>query len=83
MIKIKLNRFEIHDKMCPDNIIRKVKTSIFNFILYFLNFKWLMGITVSNLLSSVGEKYSLNNTQLLRLNHKDIMRLKKTKNLKF
>ena len=67
--KTKLNRFEIHDKMCPDNIIRKVKTSIFNYILYFLN----------NLLSSVGENYSLNNTQLLRLNHKNIMRLKKNK----
>ena len=39
------NRFNIHEKMCSDSIIKKVKTAIFNYILYFLN----------NILSSVDE----------------------------
>ena len=49
--KINLNRLEIHDKMCPDNIIKKVKSSIFNFILFFLN----------NLLSTADEIYNGSN----------------------
>ena len=70
--KNNLNRFEIHDKMCPDNIIRKVKSSIFNYILYFLN----------NLLSSADEFYSLYNVKLLKLDYKFIRRLQKEQEFK-
>ena len=71
--KNNLNRFEIHDKMYPDNIIKKVKASIFNFSLYFLN----------NLLSSTDATYSLHNIQLLKLDYKLINRLKKEKEFEF
>ena len=50
--------------MCLDNIIKKVKESIFNFSLYFLN----------NLLSSADAIYSLYKVQLLRLDYKLINR---------
>ena len=71
--KNNLNRFEIHDKMCPDNIIKKVKVSIFNFSLYFLN----------NILSSADKAYSLHNVLLLKLDYKLINRLKKEKEFEF
>ena len=58
-----LNRFEVHNKMCPDNIIKKVKASIFKFILYFLN----------NLLTSTDETYSFYNVQLLPLDYKQFI----------
>ena len=58
--------------MCPDNIIRKVKSSIFNYILYFLN----------NLLSSADEFYSLYNVKLLKLDYKFIRRLQKEQEFK-
>ena len=67
------NRFEVHNKMCPDNIMKKVKASIFNFILYFLN----------NLLSSADKTYSLSNVQLLPLDYKFINRLKKEQEFEF
>ena len=71
--KNNLNRFETHDKMCPDNIIKKVKASVFNFIIYFLN----------NLLSSADVEYSLENVQLLKLDYKFINRLKKEQEFEF
>ena len=63
------NRFNIHDKMCSDNIIKKVKSAIFNYSLYFLN----------NILSLCDETCSLYNNKLSRLNYKYVNVLKKEK----
>ena len=72
-IKKNLNRFEIHDKMCPDNIIKKVKSCFFKYILFFVN----------NLLSSSVETCSSYNVQLLKLHSKYYKSLKKEKELEF
>ena len=63
--------YNIHDKMCSDNIIKKVKSAIFNYILFFLN----------NILSSADETCSLYNIKLSRLNYKYVDELKKEKEL--
>ena len=63
-------RFEIHDKMSPDNIIKKVKSSIFNFICVFLN-------NIINL----DESYNLYKIQLLKLDYKYINKLKKEQDI--
>ena len=63
------NRAGVHDKMCSDNIIKKVKTAIFNYILYFLN----------NILSSADDICSLYNIKLAKLNKKYVDEMKKEK----
>ena len=62
----------IHDKMSPDNIIKKVKSSIFNFIRVFLN-------NIINLT----ESYSLYKIQLLKLDYKYVNKLKKEQEIEF
>ena len=57
--------------MCSDNIIKKVKTVIFNYILYFLN----------NILSSADETCSLYNVKLKKLDYKYVNELRKEKEL--
>ena len=61
------NRDVIHDKMCTDNIIKKVKSAIFKYSLYFLN----------NILTSTDETCSLYHVKLARLNYKYVDQLKK------
>ena len=63
------NRVGVHDKMCSDNIIKKVKTAIFNYILFFLN----------NILSLCDEACSLYNIKLAKLNKKYVNEMKKEK----
>ena len=69
----KLKKHEIHDKMSSDNIIKKVKSAIFNYILAFLN----------NIINFSDEYYySLFKVKLLKLDYKFINRLKKDKESK-
>ena len=65
----KILKSEIHDKKSPDNIIKRVKTSIFKYPLFFLN----------NILkaSSTTNKY-----ELLRIDYRFINRLKKEEEFK-
>ena len=60
-------KFEIHNKMSPDNIVKKIKASIFNFILAFLN----------NIINLSDESYRLYNVELLKLDYKYVKTLKK------
>ena len=68
-IKLNANRVNVHDKMCSDNIIKKVKSAIFNYTLYFLN----------NILSSCDETCSLYKIKLSKLDYKYVDELKKEK----
>ena len=62
----------IHDKMCSDNIIKKIKSAIFNYTLCFLN----------TLLSLTDEKCSIYNIKLSKIHYKkNIDILKKEKEL--
>ena len=63
----------IHDKICSDNIIIKIKALIFKYILSFLN----------TIIKLTHESYVLNKVELLKLNYKIVNRLQKEKNLKF
>ena len=65
------NRFNIHDNMCSDNIIKKVKSAIFNYSLYFLN----------NILSlcDCDENCFMYKIKLSRLDYKYVNVLKKEK----
>ena len=67
--KKNLNKVGIHDRMCSDNIIKKVKSAIFNYILFFLN----------NILSLADETCSLYNIKLAKINYKYVDVLKKEK----
>ena len=67
--KEKSNKDVIHDKMCSDNIIKKIKSAIFKYSLYFLN----------NILISADETCSLYNIKLSRLSYKYVDELKKEK----
>ena len=69
--KENFNRINIHDKMCSDNIIKKVKLSIFKYSLCFLN----------NILFSADETCSIYNIKLSKLNYKYVNELKKEKEL--
>ena len=58
------NKVGVHDKICSDNIIKKVKSAIFNYILYFLN----------NILSLTND-----HVKLAKINYKYVDVLKKEK----
>ena len=53
--------------MSSDNIIKKVKASILNYILVFLN----------NILNLADESYNLYKAKLLKLDYKNVNKLKK------
>ena len=69
--KENINRIGVHDKMCSDNIIKKVKSSIFSYIHCFLN----------NILNSVDESCSLYHSKLAKLSYKYNDIVKKEKEL--
>ena len=62
------NKTETHDKRCPDNIIKKVKATIFKYILLFLN-------------KIINENFKFK-VELLKLDYRFIERIEKEQNLK-
>ena len=67
--KTKEIKYEIHDKRCPDNIIKKVKVIIFKYARLFLN--------------NIIKENCKNKIELLKLDYKFINRIKKEQELKF
>ena len=62
------NKSETHDKRCPDNIIKKVKATIFKYILLFLN-------------KIINENFKFK-VELLKLDYRFVERIEKEQNLK-
>ena len=62
------NKTETHDKRCPDNVIKKVKATIFKYILLFLN-------------KIINENFKFK-VELLKLDYRFVERIEKEQNLK-